>query len=76
MKKFCESLEEHAMKIINFEEKEMILLTNKEFESYASQAKCHICKRKFEDKYAEKLEIIAIIQVNTEVLHIAHVFKI
>ena len=48
--KFCESLEEHAMKIIHFEERKMILLTNKEFESYASQENCHICKRNFEDK--------------------------
>ena len=29
MKKFCESLGEHAMKIINFKEKKMKLLRNK-----------------------------------------------
>ena len=30
MKKFCESLREHAMKIINFEKKKMKLLTNEQ----------------------------------------------
>lgn len=29
MKKFCDSLEEHALKITNFEEKKMILLTKR-----------------------------------------------
>ena len=29
MERFCKDLREHAMKIINFEEKEMILLTDK-----------------------------------------------
>ena len=35
------------MEIINFEEKEMILLTNKEIKSYEKQKVCHICKRSF-----------------------------
>ena len=30
MKKVCESLRKHAMKIINFKEKEMKLLTDKQ----------------------------------------------
>ena len=34
MKKFCEFLRKHTMKIINFEKKKMILLTNKQQESY------------------------------------------
>ena len=34
MKKFCESLREHPIKIINFENKKMMLLTNKKYESY------------------------------------------
>ena len=37
MKKFCESLKEHAIKIINFEKTKMIPLTNNKLESYASQ---------------------------------------
>ena len=32
MKKFSESLREHTIKVINFEKKEMISLTNKEYE--------------------------------------------
>ena len=33
MKKFCESLREHKMKIINFEKKKIIPVANKEQES-------------------------------------------
>ena len=33
MKKFCESLREHANKIINFKNKRMKLLTNEQQES-------------------------------------------
>ena len=33
MKKLCESLREHAMKIFNFEKKKMIPLTNKQQET-------------------------------------------
>ena len=34
MKKFCESLREHAMKIINFKKKNMKLITKERQESY------------------------------------------
>ena len=51
MKKVCESLRKHAMKIINFKEKEMKLLTNKQQELYENAKSCYICKQKFEDKY-------------------------
>lgn len=34
MKKYCESLRKHSMKIINFENKKMIPLTNEQEESY------------------------------------------
>ena len=71
MKKFCESLREHAMKIINFKKKE-------QHESYENAKICYICKENFEKKYVKdkrylKLEIITIIQENTEVLRIAYV---
>ena len=68
MKKFCESLREHLLKIINFEKKKMIPLTHEEYESYLNQIKCPICK-----KNIEKLKTIVIWQVNTEVLHIVYV---
>ena len=35
------------MKIINYEEKEMIPLTHQENKSYKEQHKCHICEKKF-----------------------------
>ena len=51
MKKFGQSLREHAMKIINLEKKKMIPLTSKEYESHLNHTKCHICKKKFKNKY-------------------------
>ena len=44
MKNFCLELREHATKIINYEKKEMILLTKKEEKEYNKQEVCHICK--------------------------------
>ena len=57
MKKFCESLIEHAMKIINFIEKKNQVYIIK----YISIINII------------KLEIIAIVQRNIDVLHIAYV---
>ena len=37
----------YVMKIINYEEKEMIPLTDEENKSYEKQKVCHICKKKF-----------------------------
>ena len=51
MKKFCESLREDAMKIINFKKKKMKLLTKEQQESYENAKICYICKEKFENKY-------------------------
>ena len=63
------------MKIINFEKKKMIPLTTKEFESYFNHKNCHICKKKFEDKYTTDKNIVnlGIIQVNTVVLQIVYI---
>ena len=47
MKAFCEDLKDQAMKIINYEMKEMIPLTNEEIESYENQEICHICENEF-----------------------------
>ena len=78
MKKFCESLREHEMKIINFKKKKMKLLPKEQQESYENAKICYICKQKFENKYLRekkyrKLETIVIIQENIEVLRIAYV---
>ena len=40
---FCKDLREQAMKIINYEKKEMIPLTNEEKESYKNQKVCYMC---------------------------------
>ena len=49
MKKFCESLREHTMKIINFKKKKMKLLTKEQQESVIfvkNTQICYICKEK------------------------------
>ena len=43
----CKKLKEHTMKIINYEEKEMIKLTVEENRFYKEQEVCHVCKKKF-----------------------------
>ena len=47
IEKFCRDLKELRTEIINFEEKEMIPLTNKEIKSYQKHKVCHTCKEKF-----------------------------
>ena len=44
MKKFFESLRQHAMKVINFKKKKIKLLTKEQQESYENAKICHICK--------------------------------
>ena len=45
MKKFCESLREHAMKITNFKKKKMKLLTKEQQEPYENEKICFICQK-------------------------------
>ena len=47
MKIFCDGLKDQAMKIINYEKKEMVPLTNEEIEFYENQEICHICEKEF-----------------------------
>ena len=68
--KFRKDLKELRMEIINFEEKEMIPLTNKEIRSYQKQKVCHICKEEFYEDKSKK--IIAITPENLEELLIAN----
>ena len=58
MKRFCESLRKHAMKIINFKMKKMKLLTKEHQESYENAKICYTCKGKFENKTLRR-EILA-----------------
>ena len=47
MKNFCLDLKEHATKIINYEKKEVIPLTEEERKTYRASRRCYICKKKF-----------------------------
>ena len=43
---FCKDLRNQATKIINYEKKEIIPLTNEEKETYEKQNVCDICEKK------------------------------
>ena len=81
MERLSKGLREHAMKINNYKEKEMIQLTNEETKSYEEQKVFYICKKKFViDKmrktrlnYTIKSEIIFITLGNLEELLIVFV---
>ena len=47
MKMFCKDLKEQAMKIINYEKKEMIQLNDEEKETHENQKICYICEQEF-----------------------------
>ena len=47
MEMFCKDLKIQAMKIINYEKKEIIPLTNEETESFEKQKVYSICKKEF-----------------------------
>ena len=47
MEKFCDDLKYQTMKIINYEKKREIALTNEEKESYEKQKESCICEEKF-----------------------------
>ena len=51
---FCKDLKNQAKKIINYEKKEMIPLTDKEKESYKNQKICHICEKEFSTNNKDK----------------------
>ena len=48
---FCESLQKHAMKIINFRKKKIKSLTKEKQGSYENAKICYICKEKCKIKY-------------------------
>ena len=52
MRKSCQSLNEHAMKIINFVKKKMNPLRNKQKKSHKKTNICCIWGKKFQYKYA------------------------
>ena len=65
MKKFWESLREHAKHIIGFEKKKVLPLTKEELKSYQDAKVCYICGKRFLKKLLmikimKKLDIIVI----------------
>ena len=46
MEMFCKDLRNQAIKIIKYEKKEMIQLTNEEKEFDEKQKVCYICKKR------------------------------
>ena len=78
IEKLCKKLKKNAMKIINYEKKEMILIADEEKRSYEEQEVCHICKKKsctdeHDENYKnqKRLKITVITQENLEDLLIA-----
>ena len=48
IKRFCKDLQEHAIKIINYEKKKIIPLTAEEKINYNDQEVCYICEKEFD----------------------------
>ena len=55
---FCSDLKELGTKIINYEQKETIPLTDNENKYYEKQEKCHICQKEFCYDKNEKMKFI------------------
>ena len=53
MKKLCESLRDHAVKLINSKKLKIVLLTKEQQESYENVKICYICKEKLENEYVK-----------------------
>ena len=47
MERFCKDLRENALKIIDYEKKEIMPVTDEENNSYKKQKVCFICKKQF-----------------------------
>ena len=47
IKTFCKELKEICTRIVNYEQKDMTPLTDKEKRYYEEQKKCHICQKRF-----------------------------
>ena len=77
LKKFCEYLGEHAIKIIRFKKKKNEITNKIATRIIRKCTICYICQEKFEINYLKDrkccdLEIIVIIQLNIEVLLVAY----
>ena len=75
MKKFCDSLREHASNIIDFEKKKILPSTNNELnhikmQKYAIFVKEKSLKSLLTIKIIEKSEIVVTIEINIEAQYI------
>ena len=78
-KKFCESLREHTMEIINFKKKKKMLLTEEEHESYENVKSIKFAENNLKINMLKirKTKIVhlgttVIIQINLELMHTAY----
>ena len=55
MKKFYESLNEHAKNLIDFEEKKMLPLTKEDLKSYQDAKVCYICGKRILRKLSKSI---------------------
>ena len=80
-KKFCSELKQLETNVVNYEQKEMTPLADDANRYYEEQKECYICRKVFcynkkqkkRFKLYKKLEIIVILQKNSEELLIAFV---
>ena len=56
MKKFCESLREHAKNIIDFEKKKMLALTKEELKSNHDAKEYYICGKLILKKLSKSID--------------------
>ena len=75
MKRFSDDLKRHATKIMSYEKREIVPLTNEENKSYLKQKVCYICQKKLvlitmtlHSKNTIKHEITVIVPANIEAL--------
>ena len=66
MKRFFKTLKKHAIKVINYENKEMIPSTYEGCKSYNKQNVCYIWRKEFSSD--DKKVIVVILLVNMEEL--------
>ena len=76
MEKFCSSLGEHVTTILNFEKEKTVTVNNKKMLNISQDViNFYICEKRIllKIRNIKTVEIIAILQVNIEVEHVAFV---
>ena len=68
IEKFCKNSKNKSMKVINYEKKEMMALTDEEINSCKKQKVCYICKEKICTDYDDKSKF----KLNQKVIDYCH----